>query len=481
MLQSKAGSPPQPGVQGKVSRGLVALFVRQVLAYGALFVGNILLSRWLSPGVYGLFAAVLAFQATLQVFSDAGLGPALVQRAREPEPREISSLFTVQLLIFATLAGAVWVAAPWLAASANLEIDATNILRLLALIFMVTSVRSIQAVLLERQLRFDAIALAETVSTVAYQVVLVALVWFGVGIPSIIWALAVKYISDLVIVVYYQRWRPSLSWQPRLVWPFLRFGIGMQAVRVLAYGKDYLPVLLLVPLLGLESAGHWSWTLAYIGIPVYFNRLVDRIMFPAYSRVQEDRDELGGLAGMALWLNFAIGLPVVLVLLVFATQLIPLIYGSTWLVTLPIVALLAPNMVGAFVTSALFPILFATGQSSRAVRLFAFWVLLTVVGALAGMFYGQLAGMAAAYSAATLVMGVLIIRAVRGVAAVRLWRAVQAPVLASILASAGAAVLLHFGLSWPVALLSMAALYGPVVYAFDRDRIHSLVTGIVKV
>ena len=71
-------------VEQLLSRSLVALLFRQILAYGTIFIGNIFLSRWLSMELYGIFAAVLAFQQTLLIFSDVGLGPALVQRTEQP-------------------------------------------------------------------------------------------------------------------------------------------------------------------------------------------------------------------------------------------------------------------------------------------------------------------------------------------------------------------------------------------------------------
>lgn len=474
--------PAPQSVEQKVSRSLIALVFRQVLAYGAFFLGNVFLSRWLSQETYGIFAAAFAFQAALVLLADVGLGPALIQRAEEPTQEELASLFTVQLFLFGAVAAGAWFLAPWLAERANLGREAAFLVRALALVFLATAFRSIPAMMLERALRFDAIALTETVSTVIYQAVLVGLVYLGFGLTSIVWALAARYIADFLLVFRFYPWRPRFSAHVGLIWPYLRFGINMQGVRFLAYIKDQLPLLVLVPLLGAASAGQWGWALNYVAIPIYFNRLIDRIMFPAYSRVQHDREAVGALAGTSLWLNFAIGLPLLVALVVFASAIIPLVYGVNWLVTLPIVLLLTPNMLGGFVTGSAFPILYATGQARKALQLFTAWVALTLVLGSVGLRFAGLNGLALAYSLATLTISVVILRTVRPVASIHLWTALSAPVLATGGAVLGATMAFAVSAPWYGALVAAAGLYLILFCGLAFPRIRTfLQQGFAKV
>jgi O-antigen/teichoic acid export membrane protein len=168
-----------PNLESRVFRGILAMFLRQGLAYGAIFFGNIFLARWLSVSEYGVFAAILALQATIVAFSDLGLGPALIQRDTPPTSAELASLFTVQLLLFSTVAAIVWVAAPLTVAYIDIGNDSVLLVRTLALVLVIPAFRSIPALMLERELRFGPIATAEAVSTIAYQCLLLALVAFG--------------------------------------------------------------------------------------------------------------------------------------------------------------------------------------------------------------------------------------------------------------------------------------------------------------
>lgn len=467
-------------VEKQVSRGLGVLVIRQVIAYGTIFLGNIFLARWVTPDVYGLFAAVLAFQATLVMLSDAGLGPALIQREREPTQDELAGLFTLQLAIFGTVAAGIWLLGPWIAELAGLEAAGAWILRSLAIILCITAFRSIPALLLERELRYDAIALAETVSLVVYQIVLLVLVWLGMGITSIIWALAVRYICDLILIWRHHPWRPRCSSRFRIILPYVRFGLNMQGVRMMSYAKDQLPLLFLLPLLGPTSTGYWGWSLTYIGIPVYFNRLINRIMFPAYARVQADREAVGALATTALWLNTSVGVPILFVLVWFAPDLIPFIYGNEWLAAMPIAILLAPNMLAGFVTSAGFPILYATGKSRKALELFTIWIILTIVSLIVGIVFGNLAAMAGAFSGATLIIGIVLLLSVRHVAHINLKQALLGPILAVSGAIVLATVFPLMYLPWFIVLLATTCVYVAIICVIDRKVICNFITDYFK-
>jgi len=475
MIEATSSDKQITKVEQRVSRGLAALFFRQIISYGTIFLGNILLSRWLSIQEYGIFAAVLAFQQTLVILSDVGLGPALVQRNEKPTNDEIASLFTLQMILFGVITIVVWIFAPSISQLVQIGLEGIFLVRALAITFLITAFRSIPAILLERDLRFDVIAFSETTGLVLYQVVLLALVWFKFGLNSIIWALAIRYLLDMIIILYFYPWRPQLSFKFRLVFSYVRFGINMQGVRIMAYAKDSLPILLLVPFLGASSAGIWSWALTYIGIPVYFCRLVDRTMFPAYSRVQLDRQAVGELANTAFWLNFAFGLPVLMVLILYGPNIIPLIYGSTWLIALPVAVFLIPNMIGGFITGSGFPIIYGTGQSGKAFRLFAAWVVLTFALGVIGVVLAKLIGLAVAFSIATLIITGLLLFLVRPAAEINLNESLLSPVVAAIGAGLSTFILLRLNIVWPVVLGISILIYCAVLFGLDHRKILRLV------
>lgn len=465
-------------ILSKMSRGLIALMWRQILYYGVLFFGNILLTRMLVPEIYGVFIATFAFQGILMMFTDIGLGQALIQREQPPTQSELGSLFSLQLIIYTLIATVLWAGAPWIVDLTKMDPVAIPIIRALSIVLPIAIFRSIPAMLLERELRFEVIALAEVLSVIGYQIVLVILVWIGYGLTSIIVALAVRYILDLAVILYHRPWCPRFSFKVSPILPYLRFSIGMQGVRLMAYIKDQVPLLALLPVIGTVGSGIWGWSLNYIGIPVYFNRLVDRLVFPLYSRVQHDPGTMGAVAGIAIWLNFSVGLPAVFVLVRFADLLVPLMYGPVWLIALPTAYALAPNMIGGFITGSLFPALFAKGQTYLAFRLFFAWVVLTVLGAGAGLAVGQLTGMALAYSLATLLTCVALLRVTSRLVLFPFWKTVAGPVIATTVAVIVAEALDAVKVDWMLTLSFAIVLYMVTLLIVDRKMVWKLITSL---
>ncbi len=67
------------------------------------FAGNLILTRLLFPEVFGQMALVNTFMQGLQMFSDVGIGPAIVQSPRGEDPRFLQTAWTVQCLRGAVL------------------------------------------------------------------------------------------------------------------------------------------------------------------------------------------------------------------------------------------------------------------------------------------------------------------------------------------------------------------------------------------
>ncbi|MFZ4656304.1 MAG: oligosaccharide flippase family protein [Caldilineaceae bacterium] len=458
-----------------ISNSFIALVVRQLGVNGVLFIGNIVLSRWVEPDTYGIFAVVLAFQTTLIIFADFGLGPALIQREQQPSKENIAGLFTVQLIIFASIALIIYSLAPWIAIVTMLGTDGQLIIRACTIILGITALRSIPALLLERQLHFGPIVLAEVLGTIIYQIVLLTLVWLNYHVLSIVYALIARYTCDLLIIWFFKPWRPRLSLQLRPILSYLSFGISMQGVRLMAYSKDQLPIILLVPFAGAYNAGIWGWAMTYIAIPIYLIRLVERVMFPAFARLQNNREQLSNLVTIALWLNFAMGVPLLLSLVVFAPNLIELIYGATWLTALPVIYLLTLNIAGGFMTPILFNFLYAIGEPALAFRMFAIWAGLTCFFSVPAILIWQLPGMAGAFSLATFVICLILFKVISTKIDVNLKHVLSGPALGLFIALIVKYLLLFISLDWRFSLLIVLLSYTTVFYAKDRHIISALI------
>lgn len=65
---------------------------------GLRFAGNLVLTRLLFPEIFGLMSLLTSLLVGLAMFSDVGIGPAIVQRAEGDDPRFLRTAWTVQVL-----------------------------------------------------------------------------------------------------------------------------------------------------------------------------------------------------------------------------------------------------------------------------------------------------------------------------------------------------------------------------------------------
>src|SRR6187551_2992594 len=88
-----ADSSSQRAVRGGAF-ALTGHLIVQVLRMG----GQIVLTRLVPQEAFGLMAIVHTFRAAVDLFSDIGIGPSIIQNPRGDEPRFLDTAWTLQLL-----------------------------------------------------------------------------------------------------------------------------------------------------------------------------------------------------------------------------------------------------------------------------------------------------------------------------------------------------------------------------------------------
>jgi O-antigen/teichoic acid export membrane protein len=393
---------PEDAVGRQARESLVAMSVRQVLSHGATYVAALALSRVLSADLFGLFIIAAPLWNALITLADFGVAAALVQREEEPEPDDWRALFGVALVAMAAVALALLAAERPLLHAYRLSDPAP--LRAFAAVMCASMLRIVPATMLERALDFRSIARADAAGMVAYQAVLVGGVYAGAGLWALPGAASVRLVVELALLGTRRPW----LWTPRPSWLRLRrlaaFGMGLQGIRALSVAKDNVGVILVAPLLGPTAFGELQWAIVYSGVAVYLTSLVARVAFPSVARHQRDPRAAADVLGLVLRFSVGLGLPLCLVLTVWAPFLVPVLYGERWLSAVPLVYALLPNMLGGLVAGTMVAALNAIGRIGTTVRLSVAWVLATYLLAAAAIAAGRgTLGVAVAFSLATTV------------------------------------------------------------------------------
>ena len=174
-------------------RGGAARLASQVATLVVRTGAMVVLARLLDPKDFGLVGMVTAFTGVLSWFRDFGLSAAAVQRADITEDQH-STLFWINVLFGALLAGVTLAAAPAIATFYH-EPSLVWVTVVLGTAFLFNAVGIQHSALLQRQMRFTAMAVISLVSLMAGTTVAVAGAAIGYGY----WALVASSVMTPLV------------------------------------------------------------------------------------------------------------------------------------------------------------------------------------------------------------------------------------------------------------------------------------------
>lgn len=295
----------------------------------------IVLARLLSPAEFGIVSAALIVIGFSAIFSQLGLGPALVQRT-QLEPRHISTAFAASVIIGLLLAGVLWVTAPAVARFFHME-NSVEVLRALAWIFPIKGLSGVAECLVQRELKFRWLATRDVLSYgLGYGLVGIVLAWNGWGVWSLVVAQMTQTVLNTAILLSVRP--PALRPLPsrRAFVELMNFGAGFTAARVANFMANQGDNLVVGRVLGPQALGIYTRAYQLMAVPTtLFGDVLDRVLFPTMAKVQNDPPRLAGAYLQAVASIALVMLPIGVVMTVLAPEVVVTLLGPKWVEVIP--------------------------------------------------------------------------------------------------------------------------------------------------
>ena len=361
----------------RAANGAVALLLRQGLVYGSNICGGIILARLLTPGEFGFYGVVLFFVAFLNIFGGTGFAANLIRTEDHPSLEDFRAVFTAQQVIVALVFVTIWITAPWLATHYHMQHHGSEFFRLIGLSLALTSLMVVSQVLMERELAFGKLAVIEVTQAVAFNLVAVVLAWRGVGVLSFAIALAIRAACGALLSNRIEPWAMGWLWDKNVLQRHLQFGLALQTSQFVSLVKDSITPVFVGLYLGAARMGYVTWAITLAGYPTMILMPLQRLYLPFFARLQSDREELRSYAGQATWVTNAIAAPLVVGTCVLAHPITVLIFGTKWLIALPLFYCLSIANIVASNSAPLLGLLNAVGRSHFTMVLAIVWMTTT--------------------------------------------------------------------------------------------------------
>lgn len=312
--------------------GIGTLVGRQILVKAIFLAGNIILARILVPEVFGIFAIVNFVTQFFSTFGDVGLGAALIQKKVELGREEISTTFWVQQLL-------VWVVVTLLLAAAPLTLwvyptlptEGMTLLRVMALSFWLSSLKTIPMILAERSLRFDRIAWVDIAENVVFQLSAVSFALAGFEVWSFIIAALLRSATGVAVIYTLAPWRPTFIFRISSVTGLFKFGLPYQLNNLLLVVKEALVPLFLGSYAGATAVGLVIWARTIALAPLVLSEGFGRVSFPAFSRIQEDRAILAHAVERSVRMMTLVLFPVSCLMMAVGPEMIRVVFTDKWM------------------------------------------------------------------------------------------------------------------------------------------------------
>lgn len=266
--------------------------------------GNLILTRLLFPAVFGEMALVFIFIQGLQMFSDVGTGPAIVQNPRGDDAKFLNTAWTIQC----ARGGILWLAS-WAIAWPVASFYGQPVLRWLipaaGLTALIAGFESTAMHTLQRHLRLERLTIAELAGQALgiAATVLLALMdrWlYGPNDPDAVWAMiAGSLVSGATRLVLSHTYLPGIRNRFHLdreamthLFGFGRWIFVSTLLTFLAGQSDRLMFGKMIPI---ALFGVYSIASMLAALPTQaVLKLGGAVVFPAYSRLaaRDDFKEL---------------------------------------------------------------------------------------------------------------------------------------------------------------------------------------------
>lgn len=389
-------------LKGRSVRGGAVTLFAQVCKFVLQLGSTVILARLLTPQDYGLIGMVAAVTGFVSLFRDMGLSMATIQKA-EINHRQVSTLFWVNLGISVVTMLVTMAIAPAIALFyGEPRLTLITIVSAIGFIFGGLSVQ--HYALLNRQMRFTALALNEITAMLLGITTGIVLAWYGMSYWALVILQLVSTLCATIGVWLLCNWRPGLPSLHSGIREMLTFGGNLTGFNILNYFARNFDNVLVGRYLGAGQLGLYAKAYQLLLLPIQqINGPITSVAIPALSRLQNEPEKFCAYYYKSIQMIVTLGMPLVTFLCVVADKLVPTLLGAQWTDAVIIFRVLSlAAFLGTFNVASGW-VYISLGQTARQLRWEVFASTVMLIGFVIGIQWGVI-GIAASFSITSLLV-----------------------------------------------------------------------------
>jgi len=363
-------------------------FFGKIARSGMGFIVSIFLARLLEPSDFGLIAMVMVIIGIAEIFTDIGLGAALIQR-RRVLPIHYSSVFYFNMFIASLLTLITYFSADKIANFYN-NAALFPLAEIMSITFIIAAFSSVQNVKLRKELNYGLINRMSLFSAFTSGIVGVSLAFYGAGVWSLVVQNLLQGILYNILIWYSANWKPSLQFSFKALFQLWGFGFRMFLTGLIDRVFTQMDSMVIGKLFDAASLGFYQRAKSLnLFIIRYSSESLMNILFPVLSKVQNNlvRFQQIVLKGYGV-VNFVTFL-LLGGLYLISEELIVLLFGVKWLPSVYIFKILVLSGFTRPIGAILMNILMSRGKSKIVLRMAIYKVVVALLNFVALYLWGM--------------------------------------------------------------------------------------------
>jgi len=383
---------------GKSIHGGVSTMLSQGGRFIIRMASIMILARLLTPADFGLIGMVAVVLNFAQMFKDAGLSMATVQKD-EITHELISTLFWANMFISIFFGGCLCLCAPFVSRFYG-KPELTSIMIVLSLSFVISGSSIQHTAILQRHMQFWSLAFIQIIAQICTFVVAVGLAFFGFKYWALVGGALIASFASVCLTFFFCPWVPGWMQRRSGVRSMLVFGSHLTGFNFINYFSRNADNILIGRFIGADALGIYGKAYELFMLPITQIRApIVNVMMPVLSSLYNQPRRYLKYYQKIVDLVATVSMPLAVYCYIEAEFLIRFVLGEQWLEAVPVFQIFSVAGFIQAVATTRGLVLLSHGYSKR----YLFWgginAVVCVGSFIVGIPYG-IEGVAIAYTVA---------------------------------------------------------------------------------
>lgn len=254
-------------------------------------IANIILTRTLTAGDYGIVGFAAIFTAFLGQFSDLGIGSALIHRS-QMDDTTLYTGFTLKFFLGIGICITAWIVAP-LATFLFDNTAVVDVIRILSLSFFINSFMFLPNILLTKELNYKKISFYSTLTMLFQSSVAIVLALKGFKFWSIVIANVSASLFTVVVINILKPVKFRFSFDRKIADQLINYGGNIFITGFIVFIIFNIDNFMIGSVAGANQLGYYALAFNWGSMMcTLLSSTIISVMFPTLSKMQRDKERI---------------------------------------------------------------------------------------------------------------------------------------------------------------------------------------------